>query len=126
MAAAKQHLDFLSIMTYYYAGSWDTSTKFMAPWSDPSVRRETGLVGWPAAVQASGFRAQLRSGDRQGHGGLQVSKDAQLMASCHAGHLRATAGLALIAALACTSQGGSLDIEGTLNHYINVLSWPKG
>lgn len=58
MTAAKQHLDFLNIMSYDYHGSWDAATNFMAPWSDPA--------------------------------------------------------------------GGVLDIEGTLNHYINVLGWPKG
>ncbi len=37
MAAAKQHLDFVNLMTYDYHGSWDTTTNFMAPWSDPAV-----------------------------------------------------------------------------------------
>lgn len=37
MTAAKQHLDFLNIMSYDYHGSWDAATNFMAPWSDPAV-----------------------------------------------------------------------------------------
>ena len=39
MAAAKAHLDFLSIMTYDYHGSgWEPSaTNFLAPWADALV-----------------------------------------------------------------------------------------
>ena len=44
MAAAKQHLDFLNIMSYDYHGSWDAATNFMAPWSDPAVGSLVGKL----------------------------------------------------------------------------------
>jgi hypothetical protein len=57
MAVAKQHLDFINLMTYDFHGTWETEVNFMAPWSDPA--------------------------------------------------------------------GGTLDISNTLNHFINVLGWPR-
>lgn len=44
MAVAKQHLDFVNLMTYDYHGSWDTATNFMAPWSDPAVSERPAMV----------------------------------------------------------------------------------
>ena len=37
MAVAKAQLDYLSIMTYDYHGTWDDTTNFMSPWVDPLV-----------------------------------------------------------------------------------------
>lgn len=70
MAAAKQHLDFISIMTYdYHGGGWEPfKVNFHAPWQDVLVsgwlgeRRQPALQA--AFALAGGHAPALdRSGD---------------------------------------------------------------
>ena len=99
-----QSLDFINIMTYDFHGAWDQAVNFHTPWQDPLVRRGDGRALTPQN-KGQGGQPCITAGAAAAP---QRSKWLNFL-SCF---------LSTCTCHICFLQGGTLDIQNALDHYL--------